>query len=77
MMVVFMNYRIAVNKLNLGVVFKIFIDIKRIRVFLVKIMAGIVIFLILNYNRYVYYRVGLTMHYGYVFIYALCLVVIL
>lgn len=76
-MVVFMNYRIAVNKLNLGVVFKIFIDIKRIRVFLVKIMAGIVIFLILNYNRYVYYRVGLTMHYGYVFIYALCLVVIL
>lgn len=76
-MVVFMNYRITVNKLNLRVIFKIFMDIKRIRVSLVKIMAGMVIFLILNYSRYVYYRVGLTIHYGYVFIYALCLVMIL
>lgn len=40
-------------------------------------MLGVVIFLFLNYNRYVYYRVGLTMTYGYVFIYAFALVLIL
>ena len=58
-------------------IFKIFIDIKRISVFLVKLIRGILLFLFLNYNRYIYYRVGLTINYGYVFIYALCLVVIL
>lgn len=65
------------NKVNILVIYKIFIDIKRIRVFLVKIIVGIMIFLFINYNRYIYYRVGLRINYGYVFIYALFLVVLL
>jgi len=36
-----------------------------------------VVFLILNYNSYIYYRVGLTINYGYVFIYAFSIVLIL
>jgi len=52
-------------------------EIKRIRYFLIKFILGIVIFLFLNYNSYVYYRVGLRMNYGYVFIYAFSLVVLL
>lgn len=75
--ILFINFRISANKLNITFVYKIFIEIKRIRVFLVKLMRGIVIFLFLNYNRYIYYRVGLRIHYGYVFLYALCLVIIL
>lgn len=52
-------------------------EIKSISRFLIKIILGIVIFLFLNYNSYIYYRVGLTIHYGYVFIYAFCLVFLL
>jgi hypothetical protein len=77
LMVLFINFSIASNKLSINFVFKIFMDIKRIRVFLVKIIRGIVLFLFLNYNSYIYYRVGLRINYGYVFIYAVCLVVIL
>jgi len=40
-------------------------------------MLAILIFLFLNYNRYIYYRVGLTINYGYVFIYAFCIVILL
>lgn len=40
-------------------------------------MAGIVLFLFLNYNRYIYYSVGLRINYGYVFIYAILLVIVL
>lgn len=77
LMILFMNFRIRANKLRMTFIYKIFIEIKSIRVFLVKLMRGMVIFLILNYNRYIYYSVGLRMHYGYVFIYALCLVIML
>ncbi len=77
LIILFINFRMSANKLNITFVYKIFIEIKRIRVFLVKLMRGIVIFLFLNYNRYIYYRVGLRIHYGYVFLYALCLVIIL
>lgn len=52
-------------------------EIKRISVFLIKLIAGIVVFLLLNYNRYIYYRVGLRINYGYVFIYAFLLVLML
>ena len=72
-----MNFRISSNKLNINFVFKIFIDIKRISFFLVKLIRGIVLFLFLNYNRYMYYRVGLRINYGYVFIYAFSLVFVL
>jgi len=58
-------------------VMKIFIEIKRIRYFLIKLILGMVIFLFLNYNRYIYYSVGLRINYGYVFIYAFSLVVLL
>lgn len=77
LILIFINFRMRVNKLNLNFIIKIFIEIKRIRYFLIKIMVGIVIFLFLNYNRYIYYRVGLTMNYGYVLIYALGLVLLL
>ena len=77
MIILFMNFRISSNKLNINFVFKIFIDIKRISFFLVKLIRGIVLFLFLNYNRYMYYRVGLRINYGYVFIYAFSLVFVL
>lgn len=77
LIILFINFRMSANKLNITFVYKIFMEIKRIRVFLVKLIRGIVIFLFLNYNRYIYYRVGLRIHYGYVFLYALCLVIIL
>lgn len=72
-----MNFSLRANKLNIRFVYNIFIEIKRIRYFLIKLMAGIVLFLFLNYRRYVYYRVGLRMNYGYVFIYAFLLVMVL
>lgn len=40
-------------------------------------MLGVVIFLFLNYNSYMYCRVGLTIHYGYVFLYSFSLVLLL
>jgi F-type H+-transporting ATPase subunit a len=40
-------------------------------------MIAVVIFLFLNYNSYVYYRVGLTINYGYVFIYSFSMVFLL
>lgn len=73
----FINFSLISNKVNILVIYKIFMDIKRIRVFLVKIIVGVIIFLFINYNRYIYYRVGLRINYGYVFIYALFLVVLL
>ena len=65
------------NKIRIYSVYKIFIEIKRIRLFLVKIILGILIFLYFNYNSYIYYGVGVTINYGYVFIYALALVFLL
>ena len=52
-------------------------EIKRIRYFFVKVILALVIFLFLNYNSYIYYRVGLTINYGYVFIYAFSIVILL
>lgn len=72
-----MNFRISSNKLNFIFIYKIFIEIKRISVFLIKVIVGMIVFLILNYNRYIYYRVGLRINYGYVFIYAFLLVLML
>ena len=76
-MLVFMNFRLNANKLNFYFIFKIFIEIKSISYFLIKLILGIVIFLALNYNSYIYFRVGLTMNYGYVFTYAFSLVFLL
>lgn len=77
LLILFINFRIIARKINLVFVIKIFIDIKRVTYFLIKIMLGVVIFLFLNYNSYIYYRVGLSINYGYVFIYAFCLVILL
>lgn len=72
-----MNFSMNSNKLNILFIMKIFMEIKRISYFLIKIILAIVIFLFLNYNRYIYYRVGLTINYGYVFIYAFSIVLLL
>lgn len=77
LIILFMNFRFRANKLNLAFIFNIFIEIKYLNYYLVKVMAFIVIFLFLNYNSYLYYDVGLTIHYGRVFIYAICLVLFL
>ena len=52
-------------------------EIKRISYFLIKIIMAVLVFLFLNYNRYIYYRVGLTINYGYVFIYSFSIVLLL
>jgi hypothetical protein len=72
-----MNFSMNSNKLKILFIMKIFMEIKRISYFLIKIILAIVIFLFLNYNRYIYYRVGLTINYGYVFIYAFFIVLLL
>ena len=76
LIILFMNFRMSSNKLNMVFVFNIFMEIKRVRVFLIKMIRLLVVFLFLNYNSYIYYRVGLRIQYGYVFIYAFLLVVI-
>lgn len=76
LMLVFINFRLSSNKLNIRFIMKIFIEIKRINYFLVKVILGIVVFLYFNYNRYIYYRVGVSINYGYVFIYSFLLVCI-
>lgn len=76
-MLLFINFSLSANKLNYPSIFNIFIEIKLIRVFLIKIILIIILFLFFNYNRYIYYRVGLRINYGYVFIYALSLMLFL
>jgi len=77
LILLFMNFRISSNKMNLYFFMKIFIEIKRIRYLLIKIILAVVVFLFLNYNRYIYYRVGLTINYGYVFLYSFSMVFLL
>jgi len=72
-----MNFSMRANKINFFFVIKIFIEIKSVSYFLVKIMLSVVLFLFLNYNSYIYYSVGISMNYGYVFIYALIIVFLL
>jgi len=76
-MLLFINFRVIANKINLVFVINIFLEIKRIRYFLVKIILAVLVFLFLNYNSYIYYRVGLSINYGYVFIYAFRMVMLL
>jgi len=76
-MLLFINFRLSSNKVNFYFVIKIFIEIKIISHFLIKVILAIVIFLFLNYNSYIYYRVGLTINYGYVFLYAFSIVLLL
>lgn len=77
LILLFMNFRISSNKLRMLFVLKIFMEIKRISYFLIKIILAVVVFLFLNYNSYIYYRVGLTINYGYVFIYSFSIVLLL
>lgn len=58
-------------------VLSIFIELKFIRYFLIKLIVAFIIFLFLNYNSYIYFGVGLTINYGYVFIYAISFVLLL
>jgi len=77
LILIFINFSLNSNKLNMYFIMKIFMEIKSIRYFLIKLILGVVVFLFLNYNSYIYYSVGLTINYGYVFIYAFALVLIL
>ena len=77
MFFIFMNFSLSSNKINFVFVLNIFIEIKSIRFILVKIIIAVIIFFFINYIRYVYYRVGLSINYGYVFIYALIMVLLL
>lgn len=77
LILLFINFRIFSNKINLYFVIKIFIEIKSISYFLIKVMLAVVVFLFLNYNSYIYYRVGLTINYGHVFLYSFSIVFLL
>ena len=70
----FNNFSLASNKLNFEFIYNIFIEIKIISIFLIKLIIGLMLFLIFNYNSYIYFRVGVRINYGYVFIYAFSLV---
>ena len=71
---IFINFSLFSNKVNFIFIYNIFIEIKLIRMFLIKLIRGLLVFLFLNYNSYIYFRVGVTINYGYVFVYALCLI---
>jgi len=77
LILLFINFSINSNKVRFLFVLKIFMEIKSIRYFLIKVILAVVFFLFLNYNRYIYYSVGLRINYGYVFIYAFCIVLLL
>jgi len=77
LLLVFINFRINSNKLNFLFVTNIFLEIKSITYFLVKFIVVIILLLFLNYNSYIYYRIGLRIQYGYVFIYAIRIVLLL
>lgn len=77
LILLFINFSLSSNKINIVFVYNIFIEIKRISVYLVKFIRSVVVFLFLNYNSYIYYSVGLTITYGYVFIYSLSIVILL
>jgi F-type H+-transporting ATPase subunit a len=77
LILLFINFSLSSNKINIVFVYNIFIEIKRISVYLVKFIRAVVVFLFLNYNSYIYYSVGLTITYGYVFIYSLSIVILL
>lgn len=73
-LVIYINFRLTRNKINFIFIYSIFIEIKIIRLFLIKLIGALVLLLILNYNSYIYFRVGITINYGYIFIYTVCLV---
>jgi len=77
LLLLFMNFSLYSNKVNIYFIIKVFIEIKSISYFLIKLILAILLFFLLNYNRYIYYSVGLSIYYGYVFIYALCIVFLL
>ena len=72
--ILFINFSLFRSKINFEFIYNIFMEIKIIRVFLIKLIIGLMLFLIFNYNSYVYLRVGVRINYGYVFIYAFRLV---
>lgn len=57
--------------------FKVFKVIKEVSYVYVKLMFFMFVFIFINYLRYVYFSVGITMTYGVVFLVALCLLSIL
>lgn len=74
MLCLFINFSMSANKLDMRFIYNIFMEIKGIRFLLVKLMGFLVLLLFINYNRYIYYRVGLRIEYGRVFICAFFLV---
>ena len=74
--IVFINFSLRSNKINFEFIYNIFIEIKIISIFFIKLIRGLLLFLFLNYNSYIYYSVGLTINYGYVFIYSFILVLL-
>jgi len=74
LILLFINFSLSSNKLRLLFIIKIFMEIKFISYFLIKLILAVVVFLFINYNSYIYYGIGLTINYGYVFIYAFFIV---
>ncbi len=74
LILLFINFSLSSNKLRILFIIKIFMEIKFISYFLIKLILAVVVFLFINYNSYIYYGIGLTINYGYVFIYAFFIV---
>lgn len=77
MLLIFQNFSINMNKLFIYPILKIFIELKIVSFFFLKLIIRFILFLLINYLSYVYFSVGLTIHYGYVFIYAISLIFLL
>lgn len=60
--------------MRLEKIFDIFMEIKLVSFFFIKLIRVMILFLFVNYLRYIYYRVGLRIKYGEVLMYALLLV---
>ena len=68
------SFSLSSLRFNYSLLFSIFRDIKLNYLFVVKLIVIILRFLVLNYNRYMYRRLGLRIMYGYVLIMAFFLV---
>ena len=72
----FVSFSIRRGKINFQIVYRVFVEIKFISFFLVKLRFVFVLFLFLNYMGYVYGVVRMSMFYGQVFICSFGLVLI-
>ena len=73
-MLLFSSYSLRSIRFNYNILCRLFTDIKFNYFLIVKLIRILLVFLIINYNRYIYYSLGLRIIYGYILLLALFVV---